>query len=76
MKRLFGASVSLSRNWEKVKEYQLTSGERKRSQYFLCEEEEEEKMNWSINTEGSCTSFKMSLLEFVSNVEKNISRQK
>ena len=53
------------------------SGERKRSQSFLCEEEEEEeKMNWSINTEESCTSFKMSLLEFVSNVEKNISRQK
>ena len=42
---------------------------------FLCEEEEE-KMNWSINTEESCRSFKMSLLAFVSNVEKNISRQK
>ncbi len=48
MKRLFGVSVSLSRNWKKGKGYQLMSGERKRSQSFLCEEEEEEeeKMNW------------------------------
>ena len=45
MKKLFGASVSLSRNWEKGKGYQFMSGERKRSQSFLCEEEEE-KMNW------------------------------
>ena len=45
MKKLFGASVSLSRNWEKGKGYQFMSGERKRSQSFLCEEEEE-KMIW------------------------------
>ncbi|NQE05567.1 hypothetical protein C5S32_06820 [ANME-1 cluster archaeon GoMg1] len=74
MKKLFGASVSLSRNWEKGKGYQFMSGERKRSQSFLCEQEEE-KLNWSINTEESCTPFKMSLLAFVSNVEAKVAKE-